>query len=148
MKKLNKLFTILTIPTIIGGVLPITLLTTSCSKPSTPPLVLNFGQITLNDGRKIEVPNAIEFNKLCDRESQSSPLTINGTTFIKNTLTGFAFGHDFNLESIGNYFLSNCTSFNHSLVIPSNVTSIGTFFLSNCHSFNQSLIISSTVSYI
>ncbi len=151
MKTLKKLFTILTIPAIAGGVLPITLLITSCSKPSgpLPPVIIHgFGQITLNDGRKIEVPRREEFDQLCSSTSAASPLIINGTTFVKNTLTGFAYGKDFVLTSINDYFLVNCTSFNQSFTIPSSVNSIGNSFLRYCSSFNHPLTIPSTVESI
>jgi hypothetical protein len=92
---------------------------------------------------KIEVPNDVEFNKLCN--SSDASLTINGTSFTKSTLKGFAFGSEFDLSSIRSYFLSGCTSFNQPLTIPTCVQSIGDFFLQSCISFNQPLIISNSV---
>jgi hypothetical protein len=57
---------------------------------------------------------------------------------VLNTLVG-------NVTSIGDYFLSNCYSFNQPLDL-SNITSIGNYFLQSCSSFNQPLDISNLTS--
>ncbi|MDR2836448.1 MAG: leucine-rich repeat protein [Bacteroidales bacterium] len=95
---------------------------------------------------KIEVPNDIEFNKLCT--SSGTSLIINGTSFTRSELKGFAFGSEFDLSSIRDYFLYACTDFNQPLTIPACVQSIGNDFLASCTSFNQLLTISNSVHHI
>ena len=60
---------------------------------------------------------------------------------------GFSFGK-WSGNSIGNYFLGYCYSFNQPFTIPSSVTTIGTYFLGCCYSFNQPLTIPSSVTNI
>lgn len=66
----------------------------------------------------------------------------------KGAIAGFTFGTDFAETSIGDYFLSGCTSFNCELIIPNTITSIGNYFLQNCTSFNYELTIPNTVTSI
>ncbi|GHU30787.1 hypothetical protein FACS1894166_01070 [Bacilli bacterium] len=108
----------------------------------------NFGSITLNNGEQITVRNATDFNQLCNNAPSNSEITVNGTKFKKNDLSGFTFGPEFNLGIIGNNFLCNCTSFNQPLTIPHSVDNIGEHFLAGCVSFNKMLSISYSVDEI
>ena len=76
-------------------------------------------------------------------ESSSYPLfsvdTTAWNTFYSHQVVSFIFAKK--AESIGNYFLSYCYSFNQPLTIPDGMESIGDYFLSSCYSFNQPLTI-------
>ncbi|MDR2836449.1 MAG: leucine-rich repeat domain-containing protein [Bacteroidales bacterium] len=111
----------------------------------SPKKIRGFGEITLSSGLKIEVPNEKEFNKLCDTLDPDASLIINGTSFTKSTLKGFAFGSEFDLSSIRDSFLDECISLNQPLTIPACVQSIGNNFLAACTSFNQLLTISNVM---
>jgi hypothetical protein len=145
MKKLNKLLKVITIMPIIGGVLPFVLSTTSCKKTDIP----GFGEITLDNGTKIIVPNEDEFDMLCEKnDSPFAHVTISGITFTLENIIGFQFGSDFNLTVIPEHFLCLCTSFNSSLTIPSCVNTIEYEFLFHCTSFCQKLTIPQSVTTI
>jgi hypothetical protein len=145
MKKLNKLLKVITIMPIIGGVLPFVLSTTSCKKNGIP----GFGEISLDNGTKIIVPNADEFDMLCEKhDSPFVPVTVSGITFTLGNITGFQFGSDFNLTVIPDYFLCYCEFFNSSFTIPNCVETIGNEFLGHCSSFCQKLTIPQSVNSI
>ncbi|GHU47036.1 hypothetical protein FACS1894218_0630 [Bacilli bacterium] len=107
--------------------------------------VTGFGEIALSNGVRINVRDSTDFNLLCNRNDSDTYITINGISFRKDTLTGFIFGPDFNLDTIGPNFLYRCSSFNQSLTIPPSVVNIGSCFLANCYAFNKPLTIPSTV---
>jgi uncharacterized membrane protein len=52
------------------------------------------------------------------------------------------------LTSISSHFMSECTSFNQTLVIPEGVKNIGTYFMDDCTAFNQPLTLPSTLTGI
>ena len=60
---------------------------------------------------------------------------LQGTT----NLDSFSFATNSSLTTIGSNFLSNCDSFNQSVVVPSGVTSIGASFMGSCTNFNSTL---------
>jgi hypothetical protein len=137
-----KILSIFTFVTVFSGTLSFVGIMSGCESPKK---IRGFGEITLQNDSKIEVPNEKEFNKLCDTLGPDASLVINGTSFTKSTLKGFAFGNEFNLSSIRDYFLDECTSFNQPLTIPTCVHSIGDYFLESCTSFNQPLTISNVM---
>lgn len=52
------------------------------------------------------------------------------------------------IKTIGNHFLSNCTSLNYPVILPDGLVSIGISFMSSCHSYNQPLVLPSTLKII
>ncbi|GHU30793.1 hypothetical protein FACS1894166_01090 [Bacilli bacterium] len=127
------------------GVLPDT---TPASISLTLNPILNFAQITLDDNTRINVRGGDDFNKLCNTDLPTASITVNGTTFVKNSLTGFTFGSEFNLTAIPDDFLCRCTTFNQALTIPNSVETIGADFLSHCESFDRRLTIPDSVNTI
>jgi|GEM_PF-5719227 Subtilisin-like serine proteases len=109
-----------------------------------------FGTIVLADGTIINMKNEAEFNVLCRWHdySPTSTFTVKGITFARNKVLEFSFGDDFNLTSIGNYFLSYCENLNSAIVVPETVESIGNGFISHCSSFNSEVKLPSNLKSI
>jgi hypothetical protein len=132
---------------------------TSCSKPNptpTPaPVVDGYAQLTFSEASELKpytVTNPTDFNKLCDSGGSDTEITMGNDeksiTFIKSQLIGLTFGREFDIVTIGNYFLFNCINLNSTLTFPKTLTSIGNSFLANCEKFNSNLFLPNTLTSI
>jgi hypothetical protein len=104
--------------------------TTQMLRINTPAPAGSLGVITGINGRTIIVRNQGDMDDLC---SVNNTLTVNNTTFNRNTVTSFKFGSGFTSNTLQNNFLRGIkiTTNANYFTIPDSVTTIENYVFYN-----------------